>query len=91
MQKSRLVWCGAENSDRFCKKRGRVWRESTTEAIAPPSDRIENRRSAPYRARQQESGVRWVPLEDSIRLSTQPWIRNRIYRKLIDKLALVSA
>ena len=39
----------------------------------------------------EDSGVRWVPLEDSIRLSTEPWIRNRIYRKLIDKLALVSA
>ena len=34
----------------------------------------------------ENSGVRWVPLEDSIRLSTEPWIRERIYRKLIDKL-----
>lgn len=34
----------------------------------------------------ENSGVRWVPLEDAIRLSTEPWIRDRIYRKLIDKL-----
>lgn len=34
----------------------------------------------------ENSGVRWVPLEDTIRLSTEPWIRDRIYRKLIDKL-----
>ena len=34
----------------------------------------------------ENSGVRWVPIEDAIRLSTEPWIRERIYRKLIDKL-----
>ena len=34
----------------------------------------------------ENSGVRWVPLEDAIALSTEPWIRERIYRKLIDKL-----
>lgn len=34
----------------------------------------------------ENSDVRWVPLEDAIRLSTEPWIRDRIYRKLIDKL-----
>ena len=33
----------------------------------------------------ENSGVRWVPLEDAVRLSTEPWIRNRIYRKLIEK------
>ena len=48
-------------------------------AIADPAD--------PIRIKPDEnSGVRWVPLEDSIRLSTEPWIRERIYRKLIDKL-----
>lgn len=42
---------------------------------------------APVRVKPDEnSGVRWVPLEDAIRLSTEPWIRDRIYRKLIDKL-----
>ena len=37
----------------------------------------------------ENSGVRWVPFEDAIRLSTEPWIRKRIYRKLIDKLDCV--
>ncbi|HAM16171.1 MAG TPA: NUDIX hydrolase [Eggerthellaceae bacterium] len=48
-------------------------------AIADPSE--------PIRIKPDEnSGVRWVPVEDAIRLSTEPWIRTRIYRKLIDKL-----
>ena len=34
----------------------------------------------------ENSGVKWVPTEDAITLSTEPWIRERIYRKLIDKL-----
>ena len=37
----------------------------------------------------ENSGVRWVPIGDSIHLSTEPWIRERIYRKLIDKLVHV--
>lgn len=36
----------------------------------------------------ENRGVRWAPLEEAIRLSTEPWIRTRIYRKLIDKLKL---
>ncbi|MBQ9001872.1 MAG: NUDIX hydrolase [Eggerthellaceae bacterium] len=51
-------------------------------AIADPEEPI---RSKP----DENSGVRWVPLEDAIRLSTEPWIRERIYRKLIDKLEAV--
>ena len=44
----------------------------------------------PVRTKPDEnSGVRWVPLEDAVRLSTEPWIRDRIYRKLIDKLSAV--
>lgn len=39
----------------------------------------------------ENSGVRWAPLEDAVRLSTEPWIRNRIYRKLIDKLKAIRA
>ena len=51
-------------------------------AIADPEE--------PIRAKPDEnSGVRWAPLEDAIRLSTEPWIRERIYRKLIDKLEAV--
>ena len=50
-------------------------------AIADPAE--------PIRIKPDEnSGVRWVPLDDTIRLSTEPWIRDRIYRKLIDKLHL---
>ena len=50
-------------------------------AIADPAE--------PIRIKPDEnSGVRWVPLEDAIRLSTEQWIRDRIYRKLIDKLHL---
>lgn len=51
-------------------------------AVADPAE--------PIRVKPDEnSGVRWVPLEDAVRLSTEPWIRERIYRKLIDKLAVV--
>ena len=51
-------------------------------AIADPS--------APLRVKPDEnSGVRWAPLDDAIALSTEPWIRNRIYRKLIAKLATI--
>ncbi|MBQ9043926.1 MAG: NUDIX hydrolase [Eggerthellaceae bacterium] len=53
-------------------------------AIADPAEAI---RTKP----DENSGVRWAPLEDAIRLSTEPWIRTRIYRKLIDKLTLVRA
>lgn len=51
-------------------------------AVADPADAI---RIKP----DENSGVRWAPLEDAIRLSTEPWIRTRVYRKLIDKLATV--
>ena len=48
-------------------------------AVASPDE--------PLRVKPDEnSGVRWVPLQDAIALSTEPWIRKRIYRKLIDKL-----
>lgn len=41
----------------------------------------------PLRVKPDEnSGVKWVPMEDAIALSTEPWIRDRIYRKLIDGL-----
>ena len=35
----------------------------------------------------ENSGVKWVPLDQACALSTEPWIRNRIYQKLIDKIA----
>ncbi|WP_165047163.1 MULTISPECIES: NUDIX hydrolase [unclassified Adlercreutzia] len=46
----------------------------------------------PLRVKPDEnSGVRWVSMEDAITLSTEPWIRDRIYRKLIDKLPAARA
>lgn len=35
----------------------------------------------------ENSGVRWVKLEEALSCSSEPWIRDRIYRKLIEKLA----
>ena len=31
----------------------------------------------------ENSALKWVPLDDAVRLSSEPWIRDRIYRKLI--------
>ena len=33
----------------------------------------------------ENSALKWVPLHDAVRLSSEPWIRDRIYRKLIAK------
>ena len=33
----------------------------------------------------ENSAPKWVPLDDAVRLSSEPWIRDRIYRKLIAK------
>lgn len=42
----------------------------------------------PLRIKSDEnSGVKWVDLDDVCTVSTEPWIANRIYRKLIEKLA----
>lgn len=42
---------------------------------------------APLRIKPDENnGVQWVPLKDAITLSSEPWIRERIYRKLIEKM-----
>ena len=38
----------------------------------------------------ENSGVRWVDLDDVCAVSTEPWIADRIYRKLIEKLAGVA-
>lgn len=37
----------------------------------------------------ENSGVRWFNLDSVCAASTEPWIRDRIYRKLLDKLAAV--
>ena len=52
--------------------------------VADPNERI--------RVKDDENlGVRWVPLEDAIALSSEPWIRDRIYRKLIQKTRGIAA
>lgn len=48
-------------------------------AIADPAQPI---RIAP----DENKAVKWAPLEEAISLSTEPWIREHVYRKLIDKL-----
>lgn len=53
-------------------------------AVADPSEAL---RIAP----DENSGVKWVNIDDAVALSTEPWIRDRIYRKLISKLPTVSA
>lgn len=48
-------------------------------AIASPSE--------PLRIKPDEnSGVKWVALDEVVGISTEPWIAERIYHKLIDKL-----
>lgn len=34
----------------------------------------------------ENSGVAWFTLEDALKVSTEPWMVERVYRKLIDKL-----
>ncbi len=49
-------------------------------AIADPKE--------PLRIKPDENNaVAWVPLTEAIGQSSEPWIRDRIYRKIIDKLA----
>ena len=44
----------------------------------------------PLRVKPDEnSGVRWVSLDEACALSSEPWIAERVYRKLVDKLAAV--
>lgn len=44
---------------------------------------------SPLRIKPDEnSDVRWVALNEACSLSAEPWMANRIYRKLIDKLAV---
>ena len=40
----------------------------------------------PVRVKADEnSGVKWAPLDDILTLSNEPWMCDRLYRKLIDK------
>lgn len=47
-------------------------------AVADPAEHVRIKAD-------ENSGVRWAALDDAIALSTEPWIRDRIYRKLIAK------
>jgi len=45
--------------------------------------------AAPVRHKPDEnSRAAWFPLEDAVAASSEPWFRDRIYRKLNEKLAL---
>ena len=69
------------------EKRGRyvsshVHLNVTYLAVASPDN--------PLRVKPDEnSGVRWMDLDEALAASTEPWMRDRIYRKLVDKLAAV--
>ena len=42
--------------------------------------------SEPLRMQPDENaGVRWVPLDDVMALSSEPWMRERVYEKLIGR------
>ena len=47
-------------------------------AIADPAERVRIKAD-------ENSGVKWVGLDEAVALSSEPWIRERIYRKLIEK------
>lgn len=53
-------------------------------AIADPSEPL---RSVPG----ENSAVAWMPLTEAIERSSEPWMRERIYRKIGDKLAALKA
>ena len=47
-------------------------------AVAEPAEHVRIKAD-------ENSGVKWVELDDAMTLSSEPWIRERIYRKLIEK------
>lgn len=34
----------------------------------------------------ENSGVRWIPINKILELSSEPWVRDRVYAKIIDKM-----
>ncbi len=34
----------------------------------------------------ENSGVRWVPIDKILEVSSEPWVRDRVYAKIIDKM-----
>ncbi len=53
-------------------------------AVADPAEQVRVKAD-------ENSGVRWVELDDAITLSSEPWIRERVYRKLIEKARQLAA
>ena len=38
----------------------------------------------------ENTGVRWFPFDEALEASTEPWIANTVYRKLIEKTACIT-
>lgn len=34
----------------------------------------------------ENSGVKWVPINEALEMSSEPWVRDRVYAKIIDKM-----
>ena len=34
----------------------------------------------------ENSGVKWVPIDEILEITSEPWVRNRVYAKIIDKM-----
>ena len=34
----------------------------------------------------ENSGVKWVPIDKILETSSEPWVRDRVYAKIIDKM-----
>lgn len=34
----------------------------------------------------ENSGVKWVPINEVLKMSSEPWVRDRVYAKIIDKM-----
>ena len=48
---------------------------------------LEADRDAPLRARPEENGgVRWFPAATALAASSEPWLRDTVYRKLMERL-----
>ena len=34
----------------------------------------------------ENSGVKWIPIDEILEITSEPWVRNRVYAKIIDKM-----
>ena len=34
----------------------------------------------------ENSGVKWIPINKILEVSSEPWVRDRVYAKIIDKM-----